>query len=399
VTLDEIDRTLAGFRQAINVMTANLFEMENDPNRKVLDQAALTGVTATKWGEASRSLAQLWQWFTQFQDVVERATTLRGSKGRVNSPQLAQLDQLLGGPSVELSAEQIPLSRRALLGPSETTVRCRPDELLTMMSQAFDLVKGVVAATGEAWQVLLPRLEQDETALSGIEKMAASFGEAHVPELAGARGRLDDLSTRLANDPLSIDVSVLTPLEATLAAAKRDLDELLQLRADLVSRLERGRALLARIHQTMAEGRAAHDEVAVKIAVPAVPGPIAPDPDLARRLERVSALSARNQWRAARYELAEWNRRATDLLGQAQQVVVANRAPIDERNELRGRLEAYRAKANRLGRAEDDDLMARYDQAHDALFTAPTDLARAAELVRCYQQAITSSAPPPEVLS
>jgi hypothetical protein len=399
VTLDEIDRTLAGFRQAIDVMTANLFELENDSNRKVLDQAALTGVTAAKWGEASRSLAQMWQWFTQFQDVVERATTLRGSKGRVNAPQLAQLDQLLGGPSVELSAEQVPLSRRALLGPSETTVRCRPDELLTMMSQAFDLVKGVVTATGEAWHVLLPRLEQDETALSGLEKLAASFGEVHVPELAGARGRLDDLSTRLADDPLSIDVSVLAPLEATLAAARRDLDELLQLRTDLVPRLDQARALLAHIHQTMAEGRAAHDELAVKIAMPAAPGPIAPDPDLARRLDRVSSLSARNEWRAARHDLAEWTRRATDLLGQAQQVVAANQAPIDERNELRGRLEAYRAKANRLGRAEDDNLTARYDKAHDALYTAPTDLAAAAELVRCYQQAIISSAPPPEVVS
>jgi hypothetical protein len=396
VTLDEIDRTLAGYRHVVEVMTANLFELENDTNRKLLDRAALTGVTATRWGEAGRSLAQLWQWFTQFKDVVDRATAVRGSKARVNPPELAQLDQLLGGPSVELSAEQIPLSKRALLGPSETTVRCRPDELLTMMSQAFDLVKGVVAATGEAWHVLLPRLEQDESALSGIETLAASFGEIHIPELAGARGRLDDLSTRLANDPLSIDVGVLAPLEATLETTKRDLEELLKLRTDLVPRLDQARALLAHLHQTMAEGRAGHDEVVLKIAAPAVPGPLAPDPDLARRLDRVTELGVRNQWRAARFELAEWTKRATDLLGQAQQVVAANRAAIDERNELRGRLDAYRAKANRIGRAEDVDLTARYDEAHDALYTAPTDLATAAHLVQCYQQAI-AAAPPPEV--
>src|ERR1700680_4717625 len=84
VTLDEIDRTLAGYRHVVEVMTANLFELENDTNRKLLDRAALTGVTATRWGEAGRSLAQLWQWFTQFKDVVDRATAVRGSKARVN---------------------------------------------------------------------------------------------------------------------------------------------------------------------------------------------------------------------------------------------------------------------------------------------------------------------------
>jgi hypothetical protein len=397
VTLDEIDRTLAGFRQAIAVMTANLFELENDPNRKVLDQAALTGVTAERWGGAGRSLAQLWQWFTQFKDVVERAATMRGSKGRINPAQLAQVDQLLGGPSIELSAEQIPLSRRALLGPSETSVHCRPDELLNLMSQSFDQVKAVVAATGEAWSVLLPRLEQDESSLGEIEKLAASFGETHVPELAGARGRIDDLSTRLANDPLSIDVSVLVPLETALAAVKRDLEELGRLRADLAPRLDQARERLARLHRTMAEARAAHEDVVAKIASSSAPPPLAPDPDLVRRLDRITALGAGNEWRAARHELAEWTTRTDDMIGQAERVLAANRAPIDERAELRGRLEAYRAKANSLGRAEDAALAAQYDRAHDVLYTAPTDLASAAELVRCYQQAIVDGAPPREV--
>jgi hypothetical protein len=149
----------------------------------------------------------------------------------------------------------------------------------------------------------------------------------------------------------------------------------------------------------MADARAAHDDVVVKIASPAVPGPLAPDPELARRLDRVTALAARNEWRAARHELAEWTTRTTDVIGQAERVLIANRAPVDERNELRGRLEAYRAKANRLGRAEDGALTAQYDRAHDALYTAPTDLASAAELVRSYQQAIVNSAPPREVPS
>jgi len=48
---------------------------------------------------------------------------------------------------------------------------------------------------------------------------------------------------------------------------------------------------------------------------------------------------------------------------------------LDRRAELRGRLDAYRAKAERLGLAEDLNLAALHKQAHDVLYTRPTDLA------------------------
>ena len=72
-------------------------------------------------------------------------------------------------------------------------------------------------------------------------------------------------------------------------------------------------------------------------------------------------------------------RRATD----------ACRAPLAARNELRGRLDAYRAKANALGLLEEPRLCALYDQAHTSLYTAPTDLAAAIGLVEQYQQALS----------
>ena len=50
-------------------------------------------------------------------------------------------------------------------------------------------------------------------------------------------------------------------------------------------------------------------------------------------------------------------------------------------DELRGLLGAYKAKAARLGAAEDPGLAERYDQARDLLWTAPCDLAAAAAAV------------------
>lgn len=69
--------------------------------------------------------------------------------------------------------------------------------------------------------------------------------------------------------------------------------------------------------------------------------------------------------------------------------LVANLAGLlDRRTELRGRLEAYRAKATRLGHAEDSALSALHRAAHDVLFTAPCDLVEATRAVGRYQQAV-----------
>src|SRR5207237_464342 len=63
-------------------------------------------------------------------------------------------------------------------------------------------------------------------------------------------------------------------------------------------------------------------------------------------------------------------------------------ALLRRRDELRGLLDAYQAKAARLGAAEDIELAAHYRQASDLLWTAPCDLAAATAAVTRYQQAI-----------
>ncbi|HSS09439.1 MAG TPA: hypothetical protein VLL25_06115 [Acidimicrobiales bacterium] len=398
-TLDQIDQTLGRLSQASERMTANLFELENDPNRKLLDQASLAGVTAERWREASKSLAQLWQWFTQFKQLVDQATQLRGPRPRVDATRLAQLDQLVNGPSIELSTEQIPLAQRGLFGAAEATVRCTPDELLARMSDTFDHVKAVVAATSEAWGVLLPRLQAVETDLAAADKLAASLDERHVPELDRVRAQLDDISSRLATDPLSIQPGATDTLVTGLTAARQDLEELARLRDNVATRLDQGRGLLAELERTVREAREAHDEATLKIAAPDLPKAPVLDPSFGRHLDRVTALAARSEWRAARHELSEWTATANALLANANRVATVSRVPIAQRNELRGRLDAYRAKANRMGVLEDSRLSALYERAHEALYTAPTDLTAANDLIHQYQQSLPINHTPREVSS
>ena len=49
-------------------------------------------------------------------------------------------------------------------------------------------------------------------------------------------------------------------------------------------------------------------------------------------------------------------------------------SPMIERDQLRGRLDAYRAKAHGLGLDEDDDVTETYERSQAALYVAPADL-------------------------
>lgn len=83
---------------------------------------------------------------------------------------------------------------------------------------------------------------------------------------------------------------------------------------------------------------------------------------------------------------------AADRLSErAAALAVRIAAAIDKRDELRGLLRAYRAKAGRLGVADDAALAARHERAHDLLWTGPVDLAAAEAAVAAYQHAILAT--------
>ena len=62
-------------------------------------------------------------------------------------------------------------------------------------------------------------------------------------------------------------------------------------------------------------------------------------------------------------------------------MALANAHPLEKRDELRGLLAAFRAKMAATGFSEDLVLRDISAEAHNELFTSPTDLARAEKLV------------------
>jgi len=138
---------------------------------------------------------------------------------------------------------------------------------------------------------------------------------------------------------------------------------------------------------------AARQQAAVKIAAGALPPPLPDMADLSGRLADLGALLADGRWTRLASELDLLEREvatATAAYKGAERAVVAAMA---KRDELRGLLGAYKAKAARLGGAEDSSLAQHYDRARDLLWTAPCDLAAAEAAVAAYQQAVLGVQP------
>ncbi|MGW2119900.1 hypothetical protein ACWCPH_31875, partial [Streptomyces zhihengii] len=152
-------------------------------------------------------------------------------------------------------------------------------------------------------------------------------------------------------------------------------------------RLLRLRDVLSRADRTLAEARAARGEVLAKIAASEVPAVSGPPTALQERLATAAEYRRHSRWHRLSPLLESLERDAEDELHRARESLTAVTAPLAVRAELRGRLDAYKAKVARHGLAEDPLLIERYDAARRMLWSAPCDLRVAEQAVLRYQQA------------
>jgi hypothetical protein len=379
------DRKLQMLREAIERIGQNLVELETDSNRQLLEASKLSGQSADLWASASAKLTDLWQWNSLLQGHLEQATKLRDAK------RFDELDALLDGPSIELSTTDVPLAQRTLLGDSEVAERCSAADLIRRMSAAFDQVKTVVARVGGAWETLIPQLDTVRRQMAECQQLAAELGEGGRTDLESAAHELSDLSAAVTSDPLSVAPARLQALTRSLADIRADLDSIAEIKREFDARVAAARELAAGLRALADEGRAAHEELLVKIATPTAPPALELREDPGAELGRISDLGRQGAWRDARRELDEWTTRTNALIEDGRRIVRANRAPIEERNQMRALLDAYQVKAKALGLIEDPALVEVFAQARDALYTAPTDLAAVGRLVRRYQQTLNGT--------
>jgi hypothetical protein len=231
--------------------------------------------------------------------------------------------------------------------------------------------------------------------LGPAKKQADDVADAELSEaLAAADAELRRIREMITADPLSLwhDAGVDTTkadllLRQAQAVATRAA-EVARLRQDADRRIAETAAKVATAKAAEADSAQVRDEAAQKIAVwqqPAAPSATA---QLTSRLAGLEEFRAAGRWQRLAAELEAIDAEAVAAASDWQEVGRAARYLLDRRSELRGLLDAYRAKASRQGAAENLELAAVYTSARDLLRAAPCDLGAADNAVRLYQQAV-----------
>lgn len=384
---DEADRALAELGAESDRMAEGLIAMDTHPGHRLLSGGGLTGMSARRWAEASAAMSVLWEQFSRHRALVERAREVRARKAKPGPAELTELTTLLTEPVVELNAQRVPIERRGLTGPSVVAEHVTLAELVTMMKAAYSAVTEVLAAAEKAWHATIEHLDPLDTQVRGLRALADSLGVTE-PGLERVAAELASLREKAVSDPLGAEVALPDRLTDELAGVRANLAELAAARDGFERRQNELETLVDAVAGTESEMRSVRATVLEKIADPGLAPPAERAPTLRARLIELTDLWQTQRWKALSDGLAGLEQDARAALAQAREELRFATGLLERRLELRGRLDAYRAKARGLGHVEDLELGDLYRAAHAILYTSPCDLAAATVAVRAYQQAL-----------
>jgi hypothetical protein len=374
---------------------ANLLDLDASFGKRLLAGAKLTGRTQQQWAAATADLTDLWETFNAYSAVVDRAAELAADIGRGSAVKVAEIARLLTGPSVRLASAAAPLGQRELTASASTDITVTA--AVSAMEHAYASAAAVCGEAEAVWNQIADGLQEAGAGLDQAERKSAGLADADlISGIAVARANLGQLRQTLNTDPLVLGppadpgnpgLAALASLRQQVSAMSARADELDRLRADGVRRITAVAKAMATATVAWQDAVAAQQRAAVRIADAAVQ-PLEDPGEMASRVAGLAELQAAARWVQLGAELASLEHDVAAAQRRYRDAQAEAMAGLERRDEMRGLLDAYKAKAAALGSAEDARLTALYEQARDMLWTAPCDIAAASSAVTSYQRAV-----------
>ncbi|MFB7600979.1 hypothetical protein [Streptomyces sp. NPDC056160] len=405
---DEVDRALARLGAEHEAIETSLLALQDHAGRRLLEGARLTGVTQERWAAAEASITLLWAYFDAYTAALRSAREIRARRRWSSREDLVELTGLLRGESVTVPGSAAAAANApALTGAGRLSHSFSLAALVDRMNELYASSLDLVVAADAVWSALPARIDLLAAELQRTRRLAHSVGVRPGEHPAGddlerITRTLTGLREQVVSDPLAYwapaqgssapgggrpDTTVYDREARALEEVRREIDAVLGVRQDAEQRLIRLRDVLSRADRTLAEARTARGEVLAKIAATEVPVVSGPPTVLQEQLATAAEYRRQAQWHRLSPLLESLEQKAEDELLRARESLTAVTAPLAVRAELRGRLDAYRAKVTRHGLAEDPLLVERYDAARRMLWSAPCDLRVAEQAVLRYQRA------------
>lgn len=381
--LARLSADLDGLDRSLRAAETNLIDIDDAWNALSAMSPAMTGAAADRLQELHTRIGGLWEHWTALQSVLRRARDV------ADAGDARALAALLERDSVLVTGPRLALAQRTLTGGFRNEARYRPAQLLDDMSTTFadtrDKLDALAALRREV-DGRVTKLHAGRDALQrGIDGEQADQAELAVVQLAVLE--VDHAAT----DPISADVA-LVDATARIDALRNLLHERHIQRGGLADDLAiAARAagdLQARAQTMLVDGRRM---AAAYIGADHALADLEVAQRSARQLSsRLAELAARDvsDWRATVADLARWQREHDRLSAGLDLAARSLSAPADRRAELRGLLDAAKAKARERGCGEIEALTALADEALGLLRTVPADLEAAATAVTTYVEAL-----------
>jgi hypothetical protein len=402
VNLEQLDQLLADWKKKVDLVGQNLIDLHGLPSYQRLagvagfPQAPLTGMTAARVTPALEAMNELFQHFDRLVMVVEKARELRKQVPRFlgSEAKVQEIESLLTGNSIQLPGVLIPLAQRDLLTAAETAQAIAPAQLLAAMIQAFQVARDAVLAVDEAWLRLEPKLDHAEAETLALQSLATSLRIDSCTELYTVRQKIASLRHNLDSDPLGVSADFEAEIQPLIAGVRTTLDRLVQQQKQIQAGFAVAHTLLQRLVELNHQAAAALSESQEKVVdhstlkMPLAPSQIEAVSQWLTRLE--SKFAEASLLNPIGVGLENWTAKVKEYIATEEQAYAANQAPLELRRELRGRLDALKAKALARGLVEDSLLSELAAKAKQLLYTRPTPLDQASAWVSEYEKRLNS---------
>ncbi len=396
LTLVEIDRLLGDWRQKVDAANQNLLELYDLPAYQRVSGMGnpptnLTGTTQHRVSAALTAIERLFEDLELLNLTIDRARQLRKELPSlfINNERLLEIYRLLTEPSIQLPSIQTPLSQRNLLTPNLQLQAISAADLLTRMMAAFRVATDTFVAVDLAWTRLESQLITSHRELGDLQQLARELQVVVAPALIAAQANFTNIQEEIDRDPLGVNLTIERDLTPLISNTRRELASLAQQRQQLQADFANTQRQLQDLRQLNLEAIAAATEAEAKIRHDLPLSSPVPDAEIVAMeqwLERLVAIFAAGKFVPARVGLTNWLSKVQEYTQSAESGLAANRLPLDTRQELRGRLDALGAKALAKGKAEDAVLADLVLRARQVLYSSPTDLAVAIDLVAQYDR-------------
>jgi hypothetical protein len=379
VTAASIDprAALPRLRTTLSTLANDLYRLEAEPDlQTAMNREWVSGDTADMLGDRPELIPSLWQRYPTVANAID------------------EIAKAVAADDLTTAAALLAPGGLRLDDGTAVTLTDLLDDLRRDTTTVLMAAERIAAARRDT----APRLDAAAAVLARTAEVARDSDAEGDPALLAAEQLVESYRTLATTDPLSVN---LTVLDQAVERARTRVEEAVESRRSLSQRLLAARTLLDELAELVPEGRAALEETTRKVSD--APGLLQPlDWDqldggphgLTPWLERLEKLAHQGQWQPLAEGLKGWESVARGWLQNAESIVVANRAPLEQRNELRGLLDAYASKATAIRTFEHPEVAHLYQQATDVLSSAPCPLGEAAELVRRYGQAVSQARHP-----